>query len=118
MRISDWSSDVCSSDLPRCVSAPANATRTRFNRSHFTKTRQPPARRTISQEGSMDDGYEAQGYHRADQGKRHRVGRPARSEEHTSELQSLMRISYAVFCLKKKKKNKNNITTRSKSNYK
>src|SRR3546814_2665054 len=29
-------------------------------------------------------------------------GRPARSEEHTSELQSLMRISYAVFCLKKK----------------
>src|SRR3546814_15360806 len=31
-----------------------------------------------------------------------------RSEEHTSELQSLMRISYAVFCLKKKKKKKNN----------
>src|SRR3546814_4514955 len=31
-----------------------------------------------------------------------------RSEEHTSELQSLMRISYAVFCLKKKKNNKNN----------
>src|SRR3546814_10109930 len=31
--------------------------------------------------------------------------RSARSEEHTSELQSLMRISYAVFCLKKKKKN-------------
>src|SRR3546814_7901879 len=30
-----------------------------------------------------------------------------RSEEHTSELQSLMRISYAVFCLKKKKNNKN-----------
>src|SRR3546814_6481418 len=30
------------------------------------------------------------------------VHRPARSEEHTSELQSLMRISYAVFCLKKK----------------
>src|SRR3546814_6475802 len=34
----------------------------------------------------------------------------ARSEEHTSELQSLMRISYAVFCLKKKK-NKNNSST-------
>src|SRR3546814_6472297 len=31
-----------------------------------------------------------------------------RSEEHTSELQSLMRISYAVFCLKKKKQNKQN----------
>src|SRR3546814_4141234 len=36
---------------------------------------------------------------------------PMRSEEHTSELQSLMRISYAVFCLKKKNKNKiQNIT--------
>src|SRR3546814_6914226 len=35
----------------------------------------------------------------------HRAARPAsRSEEHTSELQSLMRISYAVFCLKKKTK--------------
>src|SRR3546814_4068761 len=34
-----------------------------------------------------------------------------RSEEHTSELQSLMRISYAVFCLKKKKKLKHNTTT-------
>src|SRR3546814_8693530 len=33
---------------------------------------------------------------------------PRRSEEHTSELQSLMRISYAVFCLKKKKTNTNN----------
>src|SRR3546814_10604430 len=32
---------------------------------------------------------------------------PGRSEEHTSELQSLMRISYAVFCLKKKKNNNN-----------
>src|SRR3546814_6062951 len=35
-----------------------------------------------------------------------------RSEEHTSELQSLMRISYAVFCLKKKRKNKHNNNTR------
>src|SRR3546814_12057175 len=38
----------------------------------------------------------------ADQ-SRHRRARAGRSEEHTSELQSLMRISYAVFCLKKKK---------------
>src|SRR3546814_5143336 len=35
-----------------------------------------------------------------------------RSEEHTSELQSLMRISYAVFCLKKKKNTKTNLTTK------
>src|SRR3546814_8579442 len=37
----------------------------------------------------------------------------SRSEEHTSELQSLMRISYAVFCLKKKKNNKKNTKTRN-----
>src|SRR3546814_2861928 len=37
------------------------------------------------------------------------VDRPARSEEHTSELQSLMRISYAVFCLKKKNRAENQI---------
>src|SRR3546814_10092628 len=36
--------------------------------------------------------------------ERHLAGDVVRSEEHTSELQSLMRISYAVFCLKKKKK--------------
>src|SRR3546814_4037400 len=39
-------------------------------------------------------------------GSTRRIGR-SRSEEHTSELQSLMRLSYAVFCLKKKKTNKN-----------
>src|SRR3546814_10026173 len=38
-------------------------------------------------------------------GRQHHQGRYRRSEEHTSELQSLMRISYAVFCLKKKKTN-------------
>src|SRR3546814_5834492 len=37
-----------------------------------------------------------------------RVDEQGRSEEHTSELQSLMRISYAVFCLKKKKKRRQN----------
>src|SRR3546814_4489018 len=52
---------------------------------------------------AADDG----NVHRAD-GLLHRAlgrdgARPHRSEEHTSELQSLMRISYAVFCLKKKK---------------
>src|SRR3546814_1628006 len=38
---------------------------------------------------------------------------PARSEEHTSELQSLMRSSYAVFCLKKKRSSQINMTPRS-----
>src|SRR3546814_7118725 len=40
-------------------------------------------------------------------------GHPERSEEHTSELQSLMRISYAVFCLKKKKQHRQGQTTLS-----
>src|SRR3546814_1946045 len=47
-------------------------------------------------------GYEEPDHHRRAVGKRG----VDRSEEHTSELQSLMRISYAVFCLKKKKKDK------------
>src|SRR3546814_5649311 len=45
--------------------------------------------------------------------RRWRMRRHERSEEHTSELQSLMRISYAVFCLKQKTKNKNQSTNTS-----
>src|SRR3546814_3685866 len=45
---------------------------------------------------------------------RHRGERAGRSEEHTSELQSLMRISYAVFCLKKKTQGRGNIVTTAK----
>src|SRR3546814_6372505 len=45
-------------------------------------------------------------HHPFDQRVPRHLDRPARSEEHTSELQSLMRISYAVFCLKKKTNNK------------
>src|SRR3546814_9302980 len=48
---------------------------------------------------------------RAEEPAEHIVG-IVRSEEHTSELQSLMRISYAVFCLKKKNKNKNENNTK------
>src|SRR3546814_3867345 len=47
------------------------------------------------------------------QGQEFRRSAASRSEEHTSELQSLMRISYAVFCLKKKnKQNKSNTTNK------
>src|SRR3546814_2764844 len=52
--------------------------------------------------------------------RRYRPGWHARSEEHTSELQSLMRISYAVFCLKKKTKKHTQhkrLRTRLKSNH-
>src|SRR3546814_2054188 len=54
----------------------------------------------------LDDGFELRRVGSRDDGPGPRVAFGAqRSEEHTSELQSLMRISYAVFCLKKKKKN-------------
>src|SRR3546814_8668320 len=107
MRISDWSSDVCSSDLlgsvwPEGAELDLQVTRSRWE--------------------GLDEGH---GHLRARKVRVARSGRgeaaqprlldlwlPARSgaievrsEEHTSELQSLMRISYAVFCLKKKKKN-------------
>src|SRR3546814_2348837 len=45
------------------------------------------------------------------------TGKGRRSEEHTSELQSLMRISYAVFCLKKKTKNQTNINIQQNNNH-
>src|SRR3546814_8701056 len=111
MRISYWSSDVCSSDLGleeifsigRAGGGP-----------YLIVSCIPPA---IAQVVACRRGK----YHRFLRHDRHmgtNVGRicptqinavKARSEEHTSELQSLMRISYAVFCLKKK--NKNNYNT-------
>src|SRR3546814_4650509 len=114
MRISDWSSDVCSSDLidlGRTRDRPDEARRTRAARparaapcaagdqgrvrsrrvAQPRQTRQAcaRARREIEPGGTETTG----------------APRPCiwRSEEHTSELQSLMRISYAVFCLTKKK---------------
>src|SRR3546814_961075 len=52
------------------------------------------------------------------QGRCQQAGQLHRSEEHTSELQSLMRISYAVFCLKKKKRQKIHTTiTQSTNNH-
>src|SRR3546814_1639098 len=53
---------------------------------------------------------------RAHRGLGERASPLARSEEHTSELQSLMRISYAVFCLKKKKNRNINDSTRQVKN--
>src|SRR3546814_7734921 len=105
MRISDWSSDVCSSDLnagaARLGLGLAQAPRSRFEDDlasgalvevlpEFAPPETPisvlyPNNRHLSQ--------------------RVRVF-VDRSEEHTSELQSLMRISYAVFCLKNKKQRK------------
>src|SRR3546814_5786835 len=108
-RISDWSSDVCSSDLPQRQDA-RHRRRVRRRRSADRVRRGGPDRRWRDRARGragqpvarlFDD--EA-GYR--DGGDDSDRGREAeRSEEHTSELQSLMRISYAVFCLKKKNKN-------------
>src|SRR3546814_7247338 len=100
MRISDWSSDVCSSDLPLHL----------LSRDEFRQ------RRLVLRELGAGDGVrragdgpasiaqgEADGLCPDIQSDQPPAGRQHRSEEHTSELQSLMRISYAVFCLKKKK---------------
>src|SRR3546814_15024081 len=63
--------------------------------------------------GGADSGPQEKGWrvNRARTGDDHRSLEYRRSEEHTSELQSLMRISYAVFCLKKKKNNKQSTNT-------
>src|SRR3546814_9467016 len=113
MRISDWSSDVCSSDLllveieartgfsfqqggwladvaPTNLDADLRA-RIAAAKAYATERRQIEAK--IPQE-----------FLRAPKGSAWPTHMPSfRSEEHTSELQSLMRISYAVFSLKKKK---------------
>src|SRR3546814_3035493 len=100
MRISYWSSDVCSSDL--CSRATCSRCRRscRAPTSPSAPTAAPPAaakwwRWATRSACACCPGNEPPG-------TRRRACRQNRSEEHTSELQSLMRISYAVFCLKKK----------------
>src|SRR3546814_10874773 len=97
MRISDWSSDVCSSDLCAKSLFSANGGGHRSNVGIMGQKHQP----------RNDPLFLFAEVHCHDIGavfiRRSVVfGSLMRSEEHTSELQSLMRISYAVFCLKKK----------------
>src|SRR3546814_3252284 len=131
MRISDWSSDVCSSDLdPRQRAEQAAPQRRRNHRAQplLAMLKDKPAiprKRFVGAVPRQRDRHlfarqfaDAIGRQRARIGKGfvEHVGDPvdqreiaggdgtgARSEEHTSELQSLMRNSYAVCCLKKKK---------------
>src|SRR3546814_3124349 len=144
MRISDWSSDVCSSDLLgdlgegrlALVSSAAGdadfaatslaakvqgplAIRQLLARLHVAETLDQ-ARALQARLGEGESVITRHGERlgagwvrvlrsgAAKQGAllREREIQSLRSEEHTSELQSLMRISYAVFCLKKKKKNR------------
>src|SRR3546814_2809563 len=105
MRISDWSSDVCSSDL--------------LDKDRITLSVTSPENGTAAEElaagydsEAMEIGFNARylsdilGQVDGDSVELHLADANAptliRSEEHTSELQSLMRISYAVFCLNKK----------------
>src|SRR3546814_4031393 len=106
MRISDWSSDVCSSDLAAASEAEMRTVRgadiamifqepmTSLNPS-FTVGRQ------IAEALQLHQGMDAVAA-RAETLRLLEVVRIPRSEEHTSELQYLIRISYAVFCLKNK----------------
>src|SRR3546814_7823807 len=122
MRISDWSSDVCSSDLvARCIVEVGTS-------SYYASigaTTEEPVLREICRHIAADElrHYKLFYTHLKRYLEREGIGRwkrlavalgrigeseddelayAFRSEEHTSELQSLMRISYAVFCLKKK----------------
>src|SRR3546814_2202709 len=101
MRISDWSSDVCSSDLAKAATA---VVARRSNHAEQRVDPQPLEARADIIVAKREEG-DAQPQFGLER-RRHEIGfDPAvgvRSEEHTSELQSLMRISYAVFCLKKK----------------
>src|SRR3546814_2469796 len=115
MRISDWSSDVCSSDLAQ--TSPAT---------FYVYFKGVPEVVLAALEGASQTSPELEAITArdwlvpgADEAAAAFVecytdlwnrNRTIRSEEHTSELQSLMRISYAVFCLKKKtKSNKHTI---------
>src|SRR3546814_2854728 len=111
MRISDWSSDVCSSDLP-----PQLADVLALQRAEEPETHAVLAGWTDPVRGAElpDDGFDFALSAVARQWPGWvceplwhdtlAVAVAKRSEEHTSELQSLMRISYAVFCWKKKQK--------------
>src|SRR3546814_4363816 len=112
MRISDWSSDVCSSDLFRDrfilvrmqhAQALAGEPDRAAARCGDDAALADHGRLAIVRPTAVGGRIVAQELQRiAGVGV---VVEQARSEEHTSELQSLMRISYAVFCLKKKTKN-------------
>src|SRR3546814_4459201 len=133
MRISDWSSDVGSSDLevpnnpvdmsswglsacyPRRTFYPlSDGPSTRDHRITMTDFRLCSARRPRSQAGlchctqqlisdQLEPTFARLRYSLGGDRPSQTTHHAGRSEEHTSELQSLMRISYAVFCLKKKK---------------
>src|SRR3546814_4621265 len=114
MRISDWSSDGCSSDLFTDITA---SLAHRLQEADITLTVNPLPQLTSDRlaleqvfSNLLDNAIK---YMRNNIPGRIDVTVTDRSEEHTSELQSLMRISYAVFCLKKKNTNNTSTVTRT-----
>src|SRR3546814_9596138 len=99
MRISDWSSDVCSSDLLYDDYTHLTLDRRRFF-DHLTRVAGGTAA-AYALLPLLENNYAAAALVAPDDARV--ATETVRSEEHTSELQSLMSISYAVFCLKKKK---------------
>src|SRR3546814_6445472 len=109
MRISDWSSDVCSSDLPLRLGSALDHQQQPLGLERFLDEigRAAPDRgdRSIKVAVARDHQHRDRRIAPFDLVEQVEPVQPrARSEEHTSELQSLMSLSYAVFCLKKKNK--------------
>src|SRR3546814_5011368 len=114
MRISDWSSDVCSSDLR--ITTPFISRQRLPGHVMVERSVGPETLAELRRRGHEVEEAEEWKIGRLTAAKREQSGllkaaatprlmqayAIGRSEEHTSELQSLMRISYAVFCLKKK----------------
>src|SRR3546814_3584455 len=133
MRISDWSSDVCSSDLTwniLCHASGSNASSLTAFRPFGSNQRVDSVEKRADRSSNLSSGAKARALIVAadrvatrssgasaistcakpssattarKNSQRRLRDSPSRSEEHTSELQSLIRHSYAVFCLKKKK---------------
>src|SRR3546814_8295316 len=109
MRISDWSSDVCSSDLLDTNSEVYEFLRTVAAKygCGFWKPGAGIIHQVVLENYAFPGGLMiGTDSHTPNAGGLGMIAVGVRSEEHTSELQSLMRISYAVFCLKKKQINK------------
>src|SRR3546814_10449534 len=118
MRISDWSSDVCSSDLVP-VSRRREASKPDTNRPRMLDAWLSPTSQLCGSVSPVSSLNRSPAFSARVRGmlrtsstapsklaiESRSVSASSRSEEHTSELQSLLRISYAVFCLKKKIKN-------------